>query len=187
MYQCCKSDGEKNGEASERLLQVFQDAAALPGRTVVDQGEREAVEVVEAVLVWVVAVVPSVLAVHPQMPLTCRQEGARLIPFHFRLTGTQTVRQELPLVEARTVSQPPFSTLPHPRGRWCILAAVTSWRRWSRWEAARLNRPGRGAPARVPRRPSLLCRKAQHEYQQKNILARRVCGLSRLVSPERSA
>lgn len=78
-YQCCKSDGEKDGEASERLLQVPQDVAALPGHTVVEQGEREAVEVAEAVLVWVVAVVPSALAVHPQMPLTCRREGAHLI------------------------------------------------------------------------------------------------------------
>lgn len=90
LYQCCKSDAEKNGEASECLLQVCQDVAALPRHTVVEQGEREAVEVAEAVLVWVVAVVPSALAVDPQMPLTCRQEGARFISSALRAVSVYT-------------------------------------------------------------------------------------------------
>lgn len=78
-YQCYQSDAQKNGEASECFLQVCQDVAALPRHTIIEQGEGEAIEVAEAVLVWVVAVVPSALTAHPQMPLTCREEGARLV------------------------------------------------------------------------------------------------------------
>lgn len=71
-YQCQQSNGEQHGEISERLLQVCQDIAALSRRTVIEQGERQAIEEGEAMLVWVVAVVPSLLTVHPQVPLACR-------------------------------------------------------------------------------------------------------------------
>lgn len=64
-YQCCQSDAQEHGEAAECFLQVCQDVAALPRHAVIEQGEGEAVEVAEAVLVWVVAVVPSALTVHP--------------------------------------------------------------------------------------------------------------------------
>lgn len=78
-YQGEESEAEHHGEISECLLEVSEDISPLSGHTVIEQGERQAVEVAEAVLVRVVAVVPSLLAVHPQVPLTCRrkQNGGR--------------------------------------------------------------------------------------------------------------
>lgn len=71
-YQCEKSDSKQHGEISERVLEVYQDITLLSRPTVIEQGERQAIEVAEAVLVRMVAMVPSVLTVHPQVPLTCR-------------------------------------------------------------------------------------------------------------------
>lgn len=71
-YQCEKSDSKQRGEISERVLEVYQDITLLSRHTVIEQGERQAIEVAEAVLVRMVAMVPSVLTVHPQVPLTCR-------------------------------------------------------------------------------------------------------------------
>ena len=71
-YQCEKSNSKQHGEISECVLEVSQDVAPLSGHTVIEQGERQAVEVAKAMLVGMVAVVPSVFTVHTQVPLTCR-------------------------------------------------------------------------------------------------------------------
>lgn len=46
------------------MLKVCQDITPLSGRTVIEQRERQAVEVAEAVLIRVVAVVSSVFTVY---------------------------------------------------------------------------------------------------------------------------
>lgn len=74
-YQCEKSNSKEHGEILECVAEVYQDIIPLSRHTVVEKGERQAVEVAEAMLVRMVAVVPSVLTVHPQVPLTCRDEG----------------------------------------------------------------------------------------------------------------
>ncbi len=54
------------------MLKVCEDVSVFSGHTVVKECERQAVEVAEAMLVRVVAVVPSVFTIHTQVPLTCR-------------------------------------------------------------------------------------------------------------------
>lgn len=71
-HQCEKSNSKHHGQTSECVLKVCQDITPLSGGTVIEQGERQAVEVAEAMLVWVVAVVSSVFTVYTQVPLTCR-------------------------------------------------------------------------------------------------------------------
>lgn len=85
-YQCEKSNSKQHGQILECVLEVCHDNSPLSGHTVVEQGERQAVVVAEAMLVRMVAVIPSVLTVHAQVPLTCRdteRETTNQTAFHF--------------------------------------------------------------------------------------------------------
>lgn len=63
-YQREKSNSKQHGEISECMLKVCQDIIPLSRYTVIEQCEWQAIEVAEAVLVWVVTVVPSLFTVH---------------------------------------------------------------------------------------------------------------------------
>lgn len=63
-YQREKSNSKKHGQISECVLKICQDVTPLSGHTVIEQGERQAVEVTEAMLVRVVTVVTSAFTVH---------------------------------------------------------------------------------------------------------------------------
>lgn len=63
---------------SECDLEVCHDIAPLSWHTVIEQGEWQAVEIAEAVLVWVMTVIPSAFTVHTQVPLTCRDTSTLL-------------------------------------------------------------------------------------------------------------
>lgn len=56
------------------MLDTCHDVAPFSGHTVIEQSERQAVEIAEAVLVWMVAMVPPRFTVHTQVPLTCRDK-----------------------------------------------------------------------------------------------------------------
>ncbi len=71
-HQCEKCDSKQHGQISECVLEVYQQISPPFGVAVIEEGERQAIEVAEAVLVRMVAVVPSVFTVHTQVPLTCR-------------------------------------------------------------------------------------------------------------------
>lgn len=69
-HQCKKTNSKKHGQTSKCVLEVCQDIIPLSGHTVIEQSEGQAVEVAEAMLVGMVAVVPSLFAVNTQVPLT---------------------------------------------------------------------------------------------------------------------
>lgn len=54
------------------MLKICQDITPLSGYAVIEQCEWKAIEVTEAMLVWMVTVVSSLFTVHTQVPLTCR-------------------------------------------------------------------------------------------------------------------
>lgn len=60
-------------------MEVNQHIAAVTRHTIVEESEGQAVEEAEAMLVGVVAVVPSLLTVHSQMPLTCTETSTVII------------------------------------------------------------------------------------------------------------
>lgn len=63
-YQSEKTSEEQHGQILERMLEVCQDITPFSWHTVIKEGERQPKVEAEAVLVWMVAVVSSVLAVN---------------------------------------------------------------------------------------------------------------------------
>lgn len=57
----------------EKLLEIWCDMAPVSWCTVTKECKRHAVEIAEAMLVWVMTVISSVLTAHPQVPLACMQ------------------------------------------------------------------------------------------------------------------
>lgn len=71
-HQSEQTNSEKDGHVSECVLEVCQDITPMSGHTVIEEGKWQAIEVAEAMLVWVMTVISSVFTVHTQVPFTCR-------------------------------------------------------------------------------------------------------------------
>lgn len=76
-YQREKSEPKQQSQILECELDGSHHVRPVSRHAVIEKGERQAVEVAEAVLVRVVTVVASTLAAHTQVPLTCRDRGEK--------------------------------------------------------------------------------------------------------------